>query len=120
MRLPVAVASLAIAATIASTQMGWLKVGDAEPCEEMLSYRGTSYVMVPLAENIQGAEELGAGSLRGCGEDGVWTNEINVSRIANVDPAIAVVASGYNDYTIYIRVGTLTDELPPKLADAIQ
>ncbi len=113
-------AVLAAAALVAAVRAGWLEPDKEEGCTERLRFDGVAYEARRVAEEVPGVAALGEATLSICDGREQRARSVDVYRVAGAPPATVVVASGHDDYTLYVRAGSTSDELPADLAELIE
>lgn len=94
---------------------GWNANAQDTTCRTTLSYSGVSYGIYEVTEEIGGEGDLVVGTEKGCGDNGPWSKELALSRIAGVDPRTALVTP-VAAHVLYVAEGVTVDELPPDVA----
>ena len=87
-------------------------------CETTMSFDGVTYSVYEVTEEIVGKDEVGVGIEQGCGDDGRWSDDVTVHRIADVDPRLALVAP-VAAQALYVAADGTIDELPSRIAELV-
>ena len=97
--------------------VGWQAAPREQECQTALDFRGVSYSVYQVTDEI-GGRELGVGTERGCAAAGPWSQDVAVSRVAGVDPRTAV-ATPVAAHVLYVAQGVGVEELPGDLAELV-
>lgn len=96
----------------------WRSSARDTTCATTMDFDGASYAVYEVTEEIVGQDDVGVAVERGCGDNGRWSNEVAVSRIAGVDPRTALVTP-VAAHVLYVTEGVRIDELPSKIAELV-
>jgi len=87
-------------------------------CETTMRFKGVSYAVYEVSDEITAHDELGVGLEHGCGDNGPWTDRVAVNRIHGLDPATAVVTA-VAAHVLYVAQGVTIDELPGRIRESV-
>lgn len=114
-RVVIVLAALAVATAVVYV---WRSSARDTSCETIMDFDGVTYAVYEVTEEISGRDDVGVGIERGCGDNGRWSDDVAVSRIAGVDPGTALVTP-VAARLLYVAEGVAIDELPSKIADLV-
>ena len=114
-RVLIVLAALAMAMTVVYV---WRSSTSDKICETTMEFDGVRYDTYELTEEIVGKDDVGVGVERGCGDDGVWSEEVAVSRIAGVDSQAALVTP-VAARVVYVAEDVAIDELPSRISGRV-
>jgi hypothetical protein len=87
-------------------------------CPTTLEFKGVSYAVFEVSEEIVAHDELGSGIERGCGWKGPWKDEVALSRIHGVDPRTALVTP-VASHVLYVAEDFTLDDLPRNVSELV-
>ena len=104
------VSGLITLGVIAVVLVVWHRSRADETCPVTVELHGVTYRKATAAEEVTSGEELGDGTMRGCGS---YQRPIALNRIPGIDPNVAV-ASPMAAYALYLAPGVTPQELPDR------
>lgn len=110
---------LAVLAMTSAAAYVWRANAHDTSCPTTMEYGGVSYSIHQVTAEIVGKGDsiggVGFGTERGCGDNGPWSHDVAVARIAGVDPRTALVTP-VAAYSLYVAEGVSLDKLPSDIA----
>ena len=96
----------------------WQTNAQDASCRTTLDYNGVTYAVYEVTDEIVGSDDLGVGTERGCGDEGPWSDDVAVTRIAGIDPRTAL-ATPVAAHVLYVADDVAVDELPSDIAELL-
>ena len=95
---------------VALALVGWHRSEAVKTCPFTVDFQGITYTRATTTEEVISGNELGDGSMHGCGS---YERPITLNRTPGIDPNIAV-ASPVATYVRYLAPGVGRQDLPDK------
>ena len=104
--------------TVGAGVLLWQANAQVDRCSTTLEYDGVSYAVYEVTDEIVGEDEAATGTERGCGDQGRWSQDVAVARVAGVDRHTALVTP-VASHVLYLAQGVSVDDLPRDVAKLV-